>query len=289
LSRRASGILLLLVSAASFGAMPVFATFAYRDGAGVSTLLFLRFVAATTILAVLCLAMRVPFPRGRTLGVLVLMGSVTYVGQSFTYFMGLSMAPAGLVALMLYLYPALVALLAFLFLKQRLTLGKAMALAMAMGGAFLALGPVGGGNVGGMVFGVLSAVFYAVYVIVGTVALRQANPFAASTVVVASACAVYTGLAALGGLQLPQSGAGWFWIGMVAVISTVVSISTFLAGLERVGPVDASTASAVEPAVAVLLGASILGEQLLPIQLVGGGLILLAAIALVRLRDPSAA
>ena len=45
------------------------------------------------------------------------MGGLGYVTQSLVYFTTLGMASAGLVALLLYLYPALVALLAVVVLN----------------------------------------------------------------------------------------------------------------------------------------------------------------------------
>ncbi len=46
-----------------------------------------------------------------SLGALVLLGALGYGGQAFSFFTALTLAPAGVVALLLYLHPALVALL----------------------------------------------------------------------------------------------------------------------------------------------------------------------------------
>jgi drug/metabolite transporter (DMT)-like permease len=70
-------------------------------------------------------------------------------------------------------------------------------------------------------------------------------------------------------------------LGMV-VFSTIIAITTFLAGLERVGPTNAAMLSTLEPVVTVLLAAWLFGERLTPITLLGGGLILVAVILLTR-------
>jgi drug/metabolite transporter (DMT)-like permease len=66
------------------------------------------------------------------------------------------------------------------------------------------------------------------------------------------------------------------------LIATVIPVVTFLAGLKRIGPTDASMLSTLEPVVTVLLAALLFQEKLQPITLLGGGLILAAVIMLTR-------
>ncbi len=70
-------------------------------------------------------------------------------------------------------------------------------------------------------------------------------------------------------------------LGMI-IFSTIIPVVTFLAGLERIGPTNAAMLSTLEPVVTVLLAAWLFGEILMPIVLVGGGLILVAVILLTR-------
>ena len=60
------------------------------------------------------------------------MGGVGYVAQSLCFFSALKYASAGLVALLLYLYPFLVSVLGVVFLRERLTALRAGALVAAM-------------------------------------------------------------------------------------------------------------------------------------------------------------
>jgi len=78
------GVFLILISAASFGALPIFTRLAYQAGADAPTILLLRYTLAAVIMIALTLAHRTPFPRGRLLLGLILMGAVGYVGQSLT-------------------------------------------------------------------------------------------------------------------------------------------------------------------------------------------------------------
>src|SRR6266516_2802183 len=115
------GLLLIVTSAISFGAMPVFARLAYAAGADPITLLFLRFSIAAVIMTLILVVSKTPFPRGLVLLELILLGAIGYVGESLAYFTALTMASAGIVALLLYIYPALVTTLSALFLKEHLT------------------------------------------------------------------------------------------------------------------------------------------------------------------------
>ena len=91
--------------------MAIMARFAYASGVDTTTLLALRFGIAAGILVAIVLARGETWPRGKTLVTLIVLGALGYGGQAFTFFTALTLAPAGLVALLLYLYPALVAVL----------------------------------------------------------------------------------------------------------------------------------------------------------------------------------
>jgi drug/metabolite transporter (DMT)-like permease len=274
--RRWVGFGLILISAASFGAMPIFARFAYASGVDTFTLLALRFTIATAMLAAVLAVRRRALPRGKVLGGLVAMGAVGYVGQAMCYFTALTLASAGLVALLLYLYPALVAAASVAVLKERLPARTIVALAMALAGAALAIGFGGGGTLAGAAFAVGAAVIYTVYIIAGTGLMRVVSPLPATAVIMASAGVVYGALVAMRGPRWPATAGGFLAIAAVAVV-TVIATVTFFAALERIGPTNASLLSTFEPVVSVVLAALVLGERLGPLALAGGALILAAA------------
>jgi drug/metabolite transporter (DMT)-like permease len=290
-SQRWVGVALILVSAAAFGTLGIFARLSYADGAEPLTVLLLRFALAGVVMLALMALRRGPIPRGWTLVGLILMGGVGYVGQSFSYFTAVSLASPGLVALLLYLYPAMVMILAALFLHERLNALTIAVLAVALVGAALTLGPaVASARTQplGIAFALAAAVIYAIYILVGSRITPRAGALPSSTVIILSAAVVFGAAVAWRGPTFPASIDGWAAIVAIAVISTVLPIVTFFAGLARVGPTAAATLSTVEPAVTVLLAALILSDPLTPLQLAGGGLILVAAILLALARGPRA-
>ncbi len=276
------GVAYVAASALCFGSMPVFARRAYADGVDPGTLLLLRFTIAAAVVWVIFAARRARLPRGRGLAMLIGMGALGYAGQAFSYFTALTLASAGLVALLLYLYPALVALLSWLVLRHPLSRRQLAALAMALLGSLLTIGRAGDGAPAGIALGLLAALIYSVYILVGARLPADVTPTASTAVVTTSAAVVYAVVAAVSGVRLPASQGGWLAIVAVAVIGTVLAISFFLAGLERLGAVRASVYSTLEPAFTLMLAALLLSEELTLLRLMGGGLILGAVLLLAR-------
>ncbi len=272
------GVLLIIISAASFGALPIFTRLAYRAGADAPTILLLRYSLAAGIMIAITLVRRTPLPRGRLLLGLILMGALGYVGQSLAYFTALTLASTSLVALLLYLYPAIVTVLSALFFKEPLTLWKIGALLLALVGTALTVGPTGSGRVTGVLLGLAAAVIYSVYILVGSRIMPHTNAIAASTTVITAAGVVYAGIVAVRGPMFPQTPLGWGVVAAIALVSTVIGIVTFFAGLELIGPTRASTLSTFEPVVSVMLAILVLGETISPLQVLGGILILAAVI-----------
>jgi drug/metabolite transporter (DMT)-like permease len=278
---RFAGFLLVATSAASFGTLAIFGRLAYNDGIDTQTLLFMRFTLSAFLMGGLLAARREPLPRGETLAKLIGMGAIGYVGQSFAYLSAIKYASAGLVALLLYLYPTFVAILSVMFLKSKLTSAKILALGVATLGTALTANPQGG-EWKGIFLALSAALIYAVYIIVGTGVMQKVSAVQSSTIIFASAGAVYGVMTALNGPHWPASNAGWMTIGAMALIATVIPVDTFLAGLKRIGPTDASMLSTIEPIVTVFLAALIFGESLQPMTLLGGGLILAAVLLLTQ-------
>jgi len=291
-ARVRTGIAFVVVSAVAFGAMAILARFAFASGVDTTTLLALRFSLAAVVMLAVLRARGLPLPRGSTLGVLIALGAAGYGGQAICYFTALKLAPAGLAALLLYLHPALVAVLAAAFLHERLTATKLAALGIALAGTVLTVGPAIGGDhlalapnlLAGLGFAVASAGFYAVYIVVASWVGRRADAMPMSTVVIASAATVFLIATLIRGPQWPGNLTGWLAIAGMALFSTVLAITLFFAGLERIGPVRASTLSTVEPLCTVVLAAWVLDESMAPVQIAGGALILAAAVLIARAR-----
>src|SRR5919206_5119969 len=131
---RSSGTLICLASATAFGAMAVFGKLAYAGGATVGTLLAVRFgLAAALFWAGGALADLRGIGRRDVAGALAL-GACGYALQAGGYFAALERIDASLLSLLLYTFPAIVAIAAAALGRERLHARRTAALALACGG-----------------------------------------------------------------------------------------------------------------------------------------------------------
>lgn len=284
--RAAAGVIFIALSSLGFSSMAVFAHHVRAAGVDTATLLLLRFAIAGALLWATALARRRELPRGRTLLVLAGMGAIGYAGQAFSFFTALSLGSAGLAALLLYTYPALVAILSRLVLRHPLSRVQLGAIAMALAGSALTIGRAPDGTALGVLFGLLAALIYSGYILVGSRLPAGGSASASSAVIISAAAAVYGVVGLARGLELPQTAAGWGAIVAIAVLGTALAIGFFLAGLDRLGPVRASVYSTLEPVFTLVLAAVFLGEAVTPLRAAGGALILAAVVVLARADAP---
>jgi drug/metabolite transporter (DMT)-like permease len=283
------GPFLVLFSAACFGAMAVFGKLAFAAGVPVGSLVLLRFTAAALLLGALLLlrpSLRrdgSPADRPRWPAVLVALGlgAFGYAVQASLYFAALERLDAPLVALVLYTFPVMVTVGAVLLGRERFTATRVVALVVASLGTVLVL--AGAGGLGfdtvGVLLALAAAVTYTVYILVSDTVLHRLPPVVLTTLVMTGAAgALALRTLVTGGLELSFGGDGWFWIGCIVVVSTVVAVLAFFAGLRRTGASTTSILSTFEPVVSAALAAAVLGQVLAPVQLLGGVLVLAAAV-----------
>ncbi len=278
---RATAIFLVLLSALGFGSIAFFAKVAYASGTSPSALLALRFGLAVLMLAPLVWFKRLPLPRGGTLVGYILMG-LLYTAQAQSYFNALLYASSGLVALLLYIYPVLVTVLAVLLGWEKADRRSLILTAAACLGLAITLGGKLQGQPAGIALGILAAAIYAVYILLGNKLSRDTHPLSASLVILATAAVGNTGLALAGGASLPGSSVGWIAVGAIALFSTGMAIAFFLTGVKIIGASQASILSTLEPVLTLSIGVLFLGEHVSGSQLLGGAMVLLAVSLLAR-------
>jgi drug/metabolite transporter (DMT)-like permease len=224
-----------------------------------------------------------------------------YVGNSATYFAGLETVDASLAALVVYVYPALVAVLSLRF-GRRLEGGRAWAaLGLALVGVVLAVGGIRTDRLpplDGLALVVVSPIIYAAWIILaarlsgerrdvpgdeGAGSGRGAGAAAslATALMMTATAAVYWVTAlGVGRPVLPAEVPPGVWPNLlgVGILATFIAIQAFYAGAQRIGAAQASLVSTFEPVWTIALAAVILGESLEPVQLLGGALILAGVI-----------
>jgi drug/metabolite transporter (DMT)-like permease len=278
------GALLCLLSAAAFGTLGIFGKLAADAGANTATTLLVRFALAALLFAVI---LRVTgrwtrLPRRVVLTGLGL-GAFGYSLQSALFFAAIDRLDVSMVALILYTYPVFVTVAAIVLGRVAPSLKAGVALTVASAGLALVLLAGGGAEFEavGALLALAASLTYTTYILVSDTIIGDVDPFALALLVLTGATASFTvaGLAT-GSLDFTLSGEAWLWLVLIALISTVVAVAAFFAGLRLVGPSEAAILSTFEPPVTVVLAFLILGERLTVPQLAGGALVLAAVVML---------
>jgi drug/metabolite transporter (DMT)-like permease len=272
---------MVLISATAFGMNAIFGKLAYAASLGTTQLLALRFVLAAVGMWALALFLRqnpLRFP-GRRLVALLGLGAIVYTGQSLSYFLALRTLPASLCVLIVYIYPSLVVLAAWLFLRRAVSVWHVVGLAASFVGLVLL---VGGAHIQlavGLVFAIAAPIIYTGYILISENVMSDVPAVGASAVIMSGAGAAFCVIAAFQReLAWPATPAGWAIVIGLALIPTMIAISLFLAGLPRIGAARASLISTWEPVVTVIVAVLLLGDRFSPLQVVGGVMVLAAVI-----------
>ena len=181
--------------------------------------------------------------------------------------------------------PIFVTLGAWILFRQRVSRLFLIALGVTLGGATLLIGPnfaLGGRALLGDALGVLTAVFYAGYML----AIKSASERTGT----AGIMAVSTGVAALALLPyalatadvfLPQSAAGWLVLIGLALIPHIAGQSLIAYGFAHLPAAFSSVSLLLQPVLAAIYAWALLGEAVGPVQMLGA-LVVLTGIYLAR-------
>src|SRR4029079_5309471 len=170
--RRVRVLVLVLVSPCAFGSGGLFAPPVYDTGLGWQSLSAWRFGFGALCAWLWCLGFAerrhgLRLLNRRTVGVAVLLG-VLYTGNSGTYYAGLETVPGSLATLIVYIYPAVVAVLSLRY-GRRLEGRRAwFALGLALVGAALVLGVIPAGElppISVLLLVIVSPLIYSVWIV----------------------------------------------------------------------------------------------------------------------------
>jgi drug/metabolite transporter (DMT)-like permease len=181
--------------------------------------------------------------------------------------------------------PIFVTLGAWLLFRQRVSRLFLIALAVTLGGATMLIGPnfaLGGRALIGDALGVLTAVFYAGYMLAiksASARTSTARLMAVTTTVAAIVLLPY-GLATADAF-MPQSANGWLVLAGLALIPHIAGQSLIAYGFAHLPASFSSVSLLLQPVLAAIYAWALLGEAVGPAQLLGG-LVVLAGIYLAK-------
>ncbi len=249
---------------------------------------------ALSAFALLAVVLAVGRPRDlrvslRDIPFLAVFGVFGLAMVHFTYFKTISLTNVATAILLEYLAPVIVLLVGVAFMKHRFTWWLPIGVALSVSGCALVVGAIGGSGLvvspAGIGWGLLSAVFFAAYSLMGTVAVSRFSPYTALVWGLGFASlfwlVVLTPRVVLSAFADPGTAAAILFI---AVVSTIVPFAAFLIALHHIAPTNATVTSTVEPVIAGVGAYLLFGESLSTIQVLGG-MMVIAAIAVVQLPE----
>lgn len=211
-------------------------------------------------------------------------GIISFVFFNWCLFTSMNECSAAIAVVLLYTAPIFVTLMSAVLFKEKMTKIKAAALVLTVIGCMCVTGIIGGkinGTLFGVICGIGSGVFYALYSIFGRYALKK---YSSVTVT------IYTFIfAAIGSIPLIEPAPLIAGLSneealiaavLIVVVSTVSPFLLYTKGLTGVESGTASILATAEPAVGVLVSIFILQQPINLIAVIGVFLILGAVIIL---------
>jgi drug/metabolite transporter (DMT)-like permease len=214
-----------------------------------------------------------------------LFGAVGMAGVQFTYLYAISQINVAAAILLQYTAPALIALHAVLFFRDRMRPVTLAALGGALTGCYLVVGAYNLNllalNWLGIVSGILSAVTFAWYSIQGEYGMRRYSPWTVLFYALAFAALTWNiAYPPLSAFLPHRPFVVWAWILYIAILGTLVPFGLYLEGVNLIRATRASITATLEPITAGLLAYAFLGEKMAPWQLLGAFLVIVSVIML---------
>ncbi len=257
------------------------------------TLLFLRMLLSLPFFAAVAFFLRKQESRltPRDWMSIAALGFVGYYLASFLDFIGLQYVGAGLGRLIFFLYPTLVLLLSFLFLRKPPARRELAALVVSYTGIALVLSSHFTGSeehrlaLLGALLIFASALCYAVYLVAGSEMVKRIGSmrFTAYTMIVATAPAVAQFFIFEGVSSLDLPAAIWGYAIIMAIFSTVLPVFLQSEALKRIGANRFALIGAIGPVTTAVAGAVGLEEPFTLVQAAGAALVI-GGVLLVSLR-----
>ena len=282
-SKLMKGYILAAVAEITYGMNPLFTLPLYAEGMDANSVLFFRYLFALPVLGLMILARGRSFRvEWRDVPLLGVFGALCAV-SSLTLYMSYNYMDAGIASTMLFVYPLIVALLMWLFFKEKMTLRTVVCIAMALAGIGLLYKSSDGTTLStaGTLLVMGSALSYALYLVgVDHGRIKDIPTVTVTFYVLLFGWVIYAVTAVCNGtgIALPPREKWYLWGNMVAlgIFPTAISFLCTTKAISYIGPTPVAILGALEPATAIFFGVTVFHEQLTMRDICGLLLIIMA-------------
>jgi drug/metabolite transporter (DMT)-like permease len=238
------------------------------------------------LLALLLLSPRRLRVQRRQLPALAVFGGLGLAGVQFFYYLTISRLNIAIALLVQYL--GLVLITGWERFRRQQQVGQQiwLALALVLIGAFFAVGAYQPSlfrlNLPGVGLGLVSAVFFAFYMLRASTLAHRLNTWTILLYGFASGAVVWALYDLATRAPFPTDWRVWALMALVGLIGTVVGHALFVRAVAIIRPSTAGIISTAEPVFAGIIAFFLLGDRLQPLQ-IGGGAVVLLGISMVQL------
>lgn len=286
MNTKVKGYILAAISAATYGMNPLFALPLYDGGMDLFSVLFFRYLFAIPILAVM---LRL---RGRSFSItkmdvtpLLILG-ILFALSSITLFSSYNFMDAGIASTILFVYPIMVAVIMYLFFKEKISKVTMICIAVALMGIILLCRSGEGAVIStkGLLFVFGSALSYAIYIVyINRSRVKSMATIKVTMYVLIVGWFIFALRALITGeLSVPSSGQWYLWCNILAlaIFPTIISLICTTEAIQCIGSTPTAILGVLEPVTAVFFGVVIFDEVLTP-RIVLGLILVIASVTLV--------
>lgn len=281
---RAIGYALAIAQAILYSTMGVACKFLYGTGLSTGQVVSLRYFGTVLVLGAFLLIWR-KYPLFSRRPIVYVQGFF-FVLCTILYYLSVRELTANVATVLFYAYPPMVALMAAVVFKERPSARTIIALAVSMFGIVLLSGVIAGilGSESlafspiGVAYGIGSCVAFAIYNIIGQMAVGKKDgpltmTFSMCVVGIVMCIIAYPAdIPTLIHIAPTQIGVALFMV----IFNTIIPVVMLLEAIKRIGATMTSLIGISETPFAVLFAFVILGETLTGMQIAGSILVVLS-------------
>jgi drug/metabolite transporter (DMT)-like permease len=269
-----------IIAATSFGVCDTLAKLIFADGVDALTLALIRGVVGLVIMFVYLRFGSPPVPAMPRARLFALGLGVLFAAIVFGLFEAIDLITVPIAVLTYFIYPLLTGIGGAIFGLERLGWRGMLAAVAAFFGLTLMIGayphhlsPAGIGLAVG------AAICRATFLLVARAELQKTDPRLTTWYSLVSSTAIFAiAAAATMNWHGPQTAHGWILV-IILSIGVAISILTLYISTVRIGPFRSALIMNLEPLLATLLSAVLLGDVITPIQGIGAAVMLAALVA----------
>jgi drug/metabolite transporter (DMT)-like permease len=269
-----------IVAASSFALGDVCSKIVLKAGADVLTLSTFRSLFSLVVLFAWLRLRPPPVPHTQRQRWVSLGVGVIFAGIVFFLFKAIEVIEVPLAVLTYFVYPLFTGIAGAALGLDKLGWRGAAAAIVAFLGLILIVGAQPGAiALAGIGFALGAACLRTAMLLVTRAALRDADTRLITWYSIVSSSTVFVAFS-LGtwNWNAPDTPAGWLALLVVSVMVTIAVLALFMS-IERVGPFRSALIMNLEPLLATVLSAPLLGELITPTQALGGAIMLAALVA----------